>query len=58
MAAFISIKKTRGVEYVYLLENYIQEIDGVKKRKQRVILSFGALEKLKQKESQCSCEVA
>ena len=32
MAAFISIKKTRGVEYVYLLENYIQEIDGVKKR--------------------------
>lgn len=50
MASFISIKKTRGVEYVYLLENYIQEIDGVKKRRQRVVLSFGALEKLTQKD--------
>lgn len=46
MAYYLSKRKTRGVQYLTVIEHYIEEVDGKKINKQRTIQSFGRLDKL------------
>lgn len=51
MRIYITVKKTRGVAYLYAIKSYYINLpDGSKKRAQIVLKSYGRLDKLQAKE--------
>lgn len=51
MPYFVTIKRTRGIPYLYVMySTYVTRPDGSKQKVQRVIRSFGRLEPLLEKD--------
>ncbi|SPT69038.1 hypothetical protein [Anaerobiospirillum thomasii] len=50
MSTIVAVKKTKGVQYVSIVEVTSIKVNGVKKQKQKTIKSLGPLDKLLEKD--------